>query len=223
WSAAGLARVEAWFERVVPDALHYQDGEFRFGGEVLGRVDELRLPGTFQKHNTLLALGMARLLGAAPERLAAVVPELRGLPHRIEDLGLFDGHRVIDNGVSTTPDSTTSDVLSMRPGFTLLVGGKAKELPLDELVQACKGRARAVIVFGAAAEKFVPAFEAGGIEVHAAPTVRAAVELAFEHMLAGEELLFSPACASFDAYLNFRERALDFRAALPVGDTVEAT
>lgn len=223
WSVPGLARVGAWFHRVVPDALHFADGDFRFGTEVFGRVDELRLPGAFQRENTLLALGLARLLGAAPERLAAAVPELRGLPHRLEDLGLFDGHRVIDNGVSTTPDSTTSAVLSMRPGFTLLVGGKAKELPLDELVLACKGRVRAVIVFGAAADKFVPAFEAGGIEVHTAPGVRAAVALAFEHMLAGEELLFSPACASFDAYLNFRERALDFRAALPAGDTVGTT
>lgn len=221
WSVPGLARVEAWFERVVPDALHFRDGEFRLGTEVLGHVDELRLPGLFQRNNTLLALGMARLLGAAPERLAAVVPDVRGLPHRLEDLGLFEGHRVIDNGVSTTPDSTTSAVLSMRPGFTLLVGGKAKELPLDELVSACRSRVRAVIVFGSAASAFVPAFEAGGIEVHATPTVRAAVELAFEHMLAGEELLFSPACASFDAYLNFKERALDFRAALPLPSALE--
>jgi UDP-N-acetylmuramoylalanine--D-glutamate ligase len=145
------------------------------------------------------------------------VPELRGLPHRLEDLGLFEGHRVIDNGVSTTPDSTLSAVLSMRPGFTLLAGGKAKRLPLDELVSGCKGRVRRVILFGSAAESFAPAFRAAGLATWQAPTVREAVQLAFEKMLAGEELLFSPACASFDAYLNFRERALDFRGALPPG------
>jgi UDP-N-acetylmuramoylalanine--D-glutamate ligase len=103
----------------------------------------------------------------------------------------------------------------MRPGFTLLVGGKVKGLPFDALIDACRGRARRVVVFGAAVPVLQPAFEAAGIEACGAPTVRAAVATAFERMLAGEELLFSPACASFDAYLNFRERALDFRAALP--------
>ncbi len=215
WRIDGLRRVDAWFAREDVGGLHVEDGHFVFDAEHLGRVDELRIPGTFQRDNTLLALGMARLLGADPARLAAAIPDLRGLPHRVEDLGLFEGHRVIDNGVSTTPDSTLSAVLSMRPGFTLLVGGKAKDLPVEELARACRGRVRSVIVFGAAGPVFTPAFEAAGVEVHAEPTVRAAVARAFDSMLAGEELLFSPACASFDAYLNFRERALDFRAALP--------
>ncbi|MBK7876774.1 MAG: hypothetical protein IPJ77_13700 [Planctomycetes bacterium] len=218
WRIDGLRRVDAWFEREDVGGLHFEDGRFHFDAERLGRVDELRIPGTFQRNNTLLALGMARLLGADPARLAAAIPELRGLPHRLEDLGLFEGHRVIDNGVSTTPDSTLSAVLSMRPGFTLLVGGKAKDLPVDELAHSCRGRVRSVIVFGAAGPVFAPAFERAGVEVHTEPSVEAAVARAFETMLAGEELLFSPACASFDAYLNFRERALAFRAALPHGE-----
>jgi UDP-N-acetylmuramoylalanine-D-glutamate ligase len=70
-------------------------------------------------------------------------------------------------------------------------------------------------VFGQSAEVFGAAFRAAGIEVRSSPTVEGAVETAFEAMEEGEELLFSPAAASFDAYLNFRERALAFRRALP--------
>jgi UDP-N-acetylmuramoylalanine-D-glutamate ligase len=73
---------------------------------------------------------------------------------------------VIDNGVSTTPDSTVSAVRSTCPGFTLLVGGKPKDLPLDELVEACRGHVRRVIVFGAAGEPFAAPFRAAGIETH---------------------------------------------------------
>lgn len=215
WRDSGFRRVDAWLRTPSKRGLNLCAGTFRSDELALGRVDDLRIPGAFQRENTLLALGMAQLLGARPERLSAAIPGLRGLPHRLEDLGTFDGHRVVDNGVSTTPDSTLSAVLSLTPGFTLLAGGKAKNLPLDELVAACRGRVSRVVIFGSASATFAPAFAAAGIETHSAPTVSAAVATAFEHMRPGEELLFSPACASFDAYLNFRERALDFRRALP--------
>jgi UDP-N-acetylmuramoylalanine--D-glutamate ligase len=184
-------------------------------GEDLGAIADLAIPGLFQRANTLMALGMARLLGAEAQELAAAIGSLRALPHRLEDLGVRRGCRVWDNGVSTTPDSTISALLSIAPGCTLLCGGKAKRLDLDELVATACARVRRVIAFGAAADPFGTAFRNAGIETHAAASVEEAVALAFERMLPGEELLFSPAAASFDAYLNFRERALAFRRALP--------
>ncbi len=221
WNERGVRRVDVFATRASDRGLNFDRGRFRLDREVLADVDELRLPGEFQRENTLVALGMARLLGADPARLASSVGALRALPHRLEDLGLRRGHRVWDNGVSTTPDSTISVLGSIAPGFALLAGGKAKSLPLDELVAAARGRARRVIVFGAAASAFGAAFRAGGFETWTATELAAAVEIAFAKMGAGEALLFSPAAASFDAYLNFKERALAFRAALPPID-VEA-
>jgi UDP-N-acetylmuramoylalanine-D-glutamate ligase len=221
WNERGVRRVDVFATRASDRGLNFDRGRFRLDREVLAHVGELRLPGEFQRENTLVALGMARLLGADPVRLASSVGTLRALPHRLEDLGLRRGHRVWDNGVSTTPDSTISVLGSIAPGFALLVGGKAKSLPLDELVAAARGRARRVIAFGAAASAFGAAFRAGGFETWTATELAAAVQIAFANMGAGEALLFSPAAASFDAYLNFKERALAFRAALPPID-VEA-
>lgn len=214
WSEPGARRVDVRLERPTGRGLDLAGGRFRLDGEELGLADDLRLAGPFQRANTLVAIGIARLLGGDPERLAAAVPGLRGLPHRLEDLGTYRGHRVWDNGVSTTPDSTISALLALEPGATLLVGGKPKALELDELVRVARDRARRVVVFGAAASAFPAAFRAAGVETWGAPTVEGAVEEAFARMGPGEELLFSPACASFDAYLNFRERALAFRRAL---------
>lgn len=218
WRGASFERVDVHLQRAHGRGLDLCEGWFRLDGERLARVRDLRLPGTFQRENTLCALGMARLLGASAEQLTAALPRVRGLPHRLEDLGTFAGHRVFDNGVSTTPDSTIGVLDSLAPGFTLLVGGKAKELPLDELVAAASTRVSRVVAFGSARDRFAAAFRAGGLEAHAVPTLRAAVERAFTTMRPGEELLFSPAAASFDAYLNFKERALDFRRSLPVRD-----
>jgi UDP-N-acetylmuramoylalanine--D-glutamate ligase len=206
-------------ERAGRDALRLAEGEFRLGVERLGRVADLRLPGAFQRTNVLAALGIARALGAPARRLEAAIGKLSGLEHRLQDLGVLGGRRVWDNAVSTTPDSTLSALLALERPVALLVGGQAKSLPLDELVEAARTRARRVIAFGGSAATLAAAFRRGGIESVETATVEDAVRAAYELMEPGEELLFSPACASFDAYRNFRDRALAFRRALPPADT----
>jgi len=214
WDVPGVTRVDVFPTRASDRGLNFRDGRFRLHRESLGRVSDLRLPGTFQHVNTLMSLGMARLLGAEPERLAAALPQVGALPHRLEDLGLVRGVRVWDNGVSTTPDSTLGVFPSLPKGFTLLVGGKAKNLPLDELVEASRGAVARVVTFGSAARLFADAYTTGGFEAHATATVEEAVARAFELARPGEHLLFSPACASFDQYLNFQDRAMAFRRAV---------
>jgi UDP-N-acetylmuramoylalanine--D-glutamate ligase len=184
-------------------------------GERLGRVADLRVPGDFQRENTLAALGLARSLGARASDLIGAVSHVVGLEHRLQDLGVFAGHRVWDNGVSTTPDSTLSALRALGRPVALLIGGQAKNLPLDELADAARELARRVIAFGASAQTLVEPFRARGVDAQVAATVEDAVQRAFRSMSDGEELLFSPACASFDAYRNFKDRALAFRAALP--------
>ena len=194
------------------------EGAFRLAGEGLGRAEDLRLPGAFQQRNALVALGLARALGAPGSTLAAALGRLRGLPHRLEELGRRQGRRVVDNAVSTTPDSTVAALLSLPPGLLWLGGGRLKRLPVDELVSLIGARRDAAVLFGEGAPELAKALARGGIEACQAPTVRAAVRAAFERTAPGDTILFSPAAASFDAYPNFQARALDFRAALPPED-----
>lgn len=223
WSAV-RGRELRFGERAGGQGLRLDEGWFRLGTERLGRVDELRLAGAFQRTNVLAALGIARTLGAAPERLAAAIGKITGLEHRLQDLGRFAGRRVWDNAVSTTPDSTLSAVVALDRPLALLVGGQAKAaLPLDELVEAARARVRRVIAFGSSADRLAEAFRRSGVEALATATVDDAVRAAFERMQPDEELLFSPACASFDAYRNFRDRALAFRRALPAADAPVAS
>jgi len=194
------------------------DGAFRWAGETLGRCADLRVSGGFQRRNALLALGMARALGVAAEELAPRVARLAGLEHRLQDLGPHRGHRVWDNAVSTTPDSTAAALESLAGPLVLVCGGQAKSLALEPLAEAARGRARLVVAFGADAGRLARELTAAGLACRTCATVERAVELAFDALRPGEELLFSPACASFDAYPNFEERARAFRAALPRRD-----
>ncbi len=223
WGSPTLRRIDAFPTRSSDRGLNVRDGHFRLHRESLGRIDALRLPGEFQRENTLLALGLARALGVEAAPLAAAIPTLEALPYRMQDLGLFAGHRVFDNGVSTTPDSTLSVFGSLEPGFTWIAGGKHKDLPLDALVAAARGRVRRVVTFGKAAPLLSATMRSAGFEVRALETVQEAVEAAFSEMGPGEALLFSPACASYDQYLNFEARAQDFRRSLAPFGTVPGT
>lgn len=196
------------------EGLFVRAGEFRLGDERLGRVADLALPGEFQRENALVALGLARLAGATPEALARVLPTVRGLPHRLEDLGRFRGRRVLDNAVSTTPDSTISALRTLAPGLVLVLGGKAKRLPLEELAREARARVGLAVAFGEAGPAFAAALRAAAVPVEVVAGVPEAVALALERGPEGVDVLFSPAAASFDAYANFEERAADFRRAL---------
>jgi UDP-N-acetylmuramoylalanine--D-glutamate ligase len=195
--------------------LHIAAGEFRCGAVSLGSLADLRLPGRFQRANVLAALGLAHALGAPPASLAAGIRGLRGLEHRLEDLGLRRGRRVWDNGVSTTPDSTQSALESLGEPVTLLCGGQAKRLALEELARTARALRVRVVAFGASGPELAAAFEREGVPARVTADVRDAVLAAFELTPEGGGILFSPACASFDAFRNFRDRALAFRAALP--------
>ncbi len=198
--------------------LFIRDGCFRLDDEVLGRVRDLRLSGSYQRENTLAALGIARKLGAEPDALAAAIPKLEGLAHREQDLGVFGGRRVWDNGVSTTPDSTISVLRSLDRPLVLLIGGQKKNLPLDELIDEVRRRGIRVIAFGGSAKELADRFAERDVAVRAVGSVEEAVRAAFAVATSHDDILFSPACASFDAYRNFRDRALAFRAALPARD-----
>jgi len=201
-------------------------GRFHAFGEDLAEVESLGLPGRFQRANVLVALAGARRLGVPAEALARLVPTLVGLPHRVEELGWRSGVRVIDNGVSTTPDSTIAalDEPSLTPAgsaraLTVLLGGAAKrDLALDEMARALAARDALCIVFGAAAEALAEACDAARARWERAPDAVAATALALARTPRGGTLLFSPACASFDAWPNFEARARAFRAALPALD-----
>lgn len=217
WNAPGarLVRFRSDGARGAADEPCLTEGRFLWRGEVLGRVEDLPLPGAFQRVNALVALCAARALGAAPAALAAALPGVEGLPHRLQDLGSVRGHRVWDNGVSTTPDSTVAALRSLSGPLTLLCGGRRKRLDLDELAREVAARGVRPIAFGADGAELAGAFAARGVAAERVATVEEAVALAFERMAPGEALLFSPAFASFDAYRNFADRARAFRAALP--------
>lgn len=182
-------------------------------GEHAPGPSTLGLPA-FQAANLRLAFGLVRGLGLSIDEVRRGAVSLAPPPHRLERLPDLAGAAVWDNGVSTTPDSTASALASIDAPVVLLVGGKLKELPLEPLVDAARRNTRVAVTFGAAGEHLAQVLARGGVCAEVGGDLRRAVAIAAGHVRPGDALLFSPACASFDAFPNFKERAFTFRAAL---------
>ena len=197
-----------------------QEGDelaFCYADRPLAPCAALALAGTFQRSNALCALGAGLALGLDAGRMADALPGIAGPPHRAQELGRFGAApwRVVDNGVSTTPDSTLSILAELEAPVALLVGGRSKGQDLTALTAAAAKRCARILCFGEAADELAAALAGAAPTLTTHPTVEAAVTAAFATMAPDETLLFSPACSSFDAYNNFQERAHAFRAALP--------
>jgi len=191
-------------------------GEVTLDGERLGDASDLRVPGAYQRSNLGLALAAARRLGAPAAALSGAVAGLAAAPHRLEALGRFEGprgpFRAWDNGVSTTPESTVVALewlQARRSGpAVLLAGGRAKGgQDFAALTRFASQNGWEIVGFGEHGARLDPS-------VGGAPRPLAAAVAEAAGRAAGGDLLFSPACASFDAYPNFSARAEDFRAAL---------
>jgi len=191
----------------------------RVGGEIEPLISLVDFP-LLGEHNVLNALAAAlaaRLAGAAEGGLVAGLGSVRALPHRLEPVCENAGILWVNDSKATNLAATRSALKSLDRPVVLLLGGKDKGEPFGDLADAVAGWGRAVLAYGAAAERAAAELTAaldadstlvpvervdGGLD----RVVRRAAELAEK----GDVVLLSPACSSFDMYASYEERGRHF-------------
>lgn len=194
---------------------------WRWGGERTKIIDvsELRVPGMHNVENALVAIAVASLWGAAPERIANALRDFRGVEHRLELVRELHGVRWINDTTATAPAATIAAIQTFGPtarGVVLFAGGSDKQLDFDEMAQVIVKNVRQVILLqGAATEKIAQALVRAGsndLIVGTYDNLPSAVERAREIAREGEVVLLSPGCASFGMFANEFERGDKFKA-----------
>jgi UDP-N-acetylmuramoylalanine--D-glutamate ligase len=200
------------------------EGVFVRDGWATGRIDGTQFPifalesvalrGRHNQENAVAAAAVALASGVPPEAIACAVESFRGVPHRLEWCGEVDGVTYFNDSIATTPERTVAGLQSFEEPVVLLLGGRDKQLPLEELASEVMTRCRAVVLFGESAAKLEAALSSrknpGGIPVIRLRTLRDAVTRARRLAQRGDVVLLSPACTSYDAYDNFERRGEEF-------------
>ncbi len=176
-------------------------------------VRALPVPGSAHQLNALASMALADALGIPGDAQAAVLRGFAGLPHRLERIGTWDGVTWINDSKATNVGAAVAALSGMPGAVVLIAGGQGKGADFTALAEACRERARAVVLIGEDA----PAIEAalaGRVPSVCARDMTEAVEQARRRAQPGDTVLLAPACASFDQYAGFEARGVAFREAV---------
>ncbi len=187
--------------------LHLRDREQVF--ELIHR-SELRIPGDHNVENALAAALLAHHGGAGPEALRAGLRSYPGLAHRIAFCGERSGVKAYNDSKGTNVDATLTAIRALQGPLVLLLGGEDKGSSYEPLREALKGKLRGLVFLGDA----IPQLERdlGDLPHVSIWSFDEAVARAFSIAEPGDQVLLSPACASFDQFKNFEVRGEHFEA-----------
>jgi len=178
----------------------------------------LPVPGRHNLANAAAAMAVGRLVGVDPAEAARRLAGFEPLPHRLEPVGVVDGVRYYNDSKSTTPEATLVALAAFDGPVVVLVGGYDKGVGFEPLGGELARRARAVVCYGATGPKIADAVrrasgDAGSQKTEAieADGFEAAVGAARDAAEAGDVVLLSPGCASYDMFVNYEQRGQQFR------------
>jgi UDP-N-acetylmuramoylalanine--D-glutamate ligase len=172
-------------------------------------VDDIFLRGAHNLENVLAATACAGALGVPPDRLRAAIRAFRAVPHRLEWVRDRGGVAFYNDSKGTNVDATLKALAAFAEPIVLIAGGREKAQRFDALADAARGRVKAAIVIGEGRATLGPALRAV-THVEDAASMAEAVRRAAALAVAGDVVLLSPACASFDMFRDYEHRGAVF-------------
>ena len=177
---------------------------------------DLRVSGQHNRDNAAAAVAVARTLGISDGIIAGGLSSFAGLPHRLEFVACHKGVRYFNDSKSTTPESSCIALEAFEEPVVILVGGGDKGVSFEKLGRRLAARAKAVVCYGQTGRTL---FQEVSRHVRDAPAARVVLAEGFEDAVrqaaasaeAGDVVVLSPACNSFDMFANYEQRGERFR------------
>jgi UDP-N-acetylmuramoylalanine--D-glutamate ligase len=177
--------------------------------------EKISLRGDHNVLNVLAAFAIGHAAGFTLDAMLEAVEDFRGVPHRLELVRELRGVRWYNDSIATAPERSMAAIRSFDEPIVLMLGGRDKDLPWEDLVQLMAERVDHVVLFGEVAEKIEGTVNRLGTRekrftVSRAEHLHDAVIQAAEVAEAGDVVLLSPGGTSFDEFTDFAERGERF-------------
>lgn len=188
--------------------IYYNDGK---STEEILEVKDLKIPGVHNIKNVMATIIIAKLFGIDSYTIKRSISSFTGVEHRIEFVRELNGVKYYNDSKGTNPDSTEVAIAAMDGNVILIAGGYDKNSNFDNLIEKSKDKLKTVILLGETADKISNSCKKSDVEFYIVKDLNKAVELAKKLSLKGEDVLLSPACASWDMYSNYEARGRHFK------------
>ena len=180
--------------------------------EKLMNVHEMKLLGIHNVENVMAAIAMADAYGVPMETILETVRGFDAVEHRIEFVATKNGVDYYNDSKGTNPDASIKAVQAMVKPTYLIGGGSEKGSTYDEWIESFDGKIVAFVLLGQTREAIAACAKRHGFEnCVMVESMQEAVDYCYSHAKAGEAVLLSPACASFDMFKNYEERGDVFK------------
>jgi UDP-N-acetylmuramoylalanine--D-glutamate ligase len=182
-------------------------------------MDHCQIRGPHNAENLMATLAVGRVLRLPLDPMLKALKEYQPAPHRLEPVGEVNGIRFINDSKATNLDALHRALLSIpegaggRPNVWLIAGGKDKGFDYHDIGPLLSQRVKGALLIGETREKIRAAwslFTPCSLE----DNLEEAVARAFKSAIAGDVILLSPACSSFDQFRNYQHRGEIFRQAV---------
>ncbi len=211
-----LALTQNYTGKVIDVSLHdesknvyIKDEAVYFNTVKLFSLAEFKLVGEHNILNASIAAVMAFLAGVELEDIQTTIHNFKGVEHRIEFVRELQGVRYYNDSKATNPESTEVALKSFAKGVYLMLGGYDKHISFD-ILKPYMDRVERLYVYGDSAKQLKETFP----QAIVVETMFEALNDAHRIAQAGEVILLSPACASYDQFNNFEERGELFKQAV---------
>jgi UDP-N-acetylmuramoylalanine--D-glutamate ligase len=194
-------------------AIWCEAGDLTFdSGRRTGRIamDGFRLPGAHNLSNAMASAAAALMMGIEPAVIERALAEFASLPHRLEFVRAYGGAEWIDDSKGTNVGAVVEALGAMRAPVILIAGGMDKGGDYAPLRAALAHKVKLLILIGAAREKMRQEL-AGETAIECVAALPEAVRLAAGQVRAGDTVLLSPACSSFDQFKDYADRGRVFQ------------
>jgi UDP-N-acetylmuramoylalanine--D-glutamate ligase len=201
-------------QRAVPVGGFLEKGAIFFQGadgqkERFG-LDRMKIKGAHNLENLMAAITACKICDCPRESIQKVIDEFQAIEHRLEWVRDINGVSFFNDSKGTNVGSVVKSLMSFQKPILLIAGGRDKGGDYSPLKKLIAQKVKGMALIGEAKERICAAL--GGLtETVKVDTLEEAVHWAFSKAAAGDVVLLSPACSSFDMFENYQERGKRFK------------